>query len=74
MVQGRKGCPPYPGAATCQGDVPLDAGGGSAVRRSIHEIVGVTQKRNVFDLATLKTNSQYLARVHGGPSKGKAMR
>ena len=34
----------------------------------------MSEKRNVCDIAKLKTSSQRLARMQCGPSKGKAMR
>ena len=40
--------PARSGAWTRQGDVPFDAGGGGAVRRSVHEVAGVSQKRNTL--------------------------
>ena len=44
--------PPCPGAWTCQGDVSLNAGGGGSVCRSIHEVAGVSRKRNVLAKTT----------------------
>ena len=73
-AQRRIWCPARSGAWTRQGDVPFDAGGGGAVRRSIHEVAGVSQKRNALDTAHLKSGSQSLARMDCGPSKGKWMR
>ena len=45
-----------------------------AQRRSIHEVAGMSQKRNVLEKAKLKTSSQRLARMQCGPNKGKSMR
>jgi cytochrome c556 len=51
--------------------VPFDAVGGGAVRRSTHEVAGMTRKRNVFDIAKFKTSSQRPARMHAGKNKGQ---
>jgi hypothetical protein len=61
-------------ARTRQSDVPLDAGGGGAMRRSLHEIVDMKPKRNTSDLIHFKPSSQRLARTYCGPNQGKSMR